>query len=187
MPTDYLIAEGPVGIRRVVPGDRDAFAAAVRASADLHGGWLALADSAEAFDAYVAACDRRTKEGLLICDRETGDLAGSVNLNTIVHGRFENAALGYGAFVPYAGKGFMSAGLALVIRFAFEQLNLHRLEANIQPGNEPSRRLVQRHGFRFEGLSPDYLFIDGAWRDHERWALITDNPQVPAAGRNDRR
>lgn len=58
-----------------------------------------------------------------------------------------------------------------VLRYAVGQLRLHRLEANIQPGNHSSLRLVQRVGFRREGYSPGMLFIDGAWRDHERWAI----------------
>jgi [ribosomal protein S5]-alanine N-acetyltransferase len=68
----------------------------------------------------------------------------------------------------------MTEGLALVLRHAFRSLGLHRLEANIQPGNHPSRRLVRGLGFRKEGFSPRYLKIGGHWRDHERWAIIRE-------------
>jgi len=73
----------------------------------------------------------------------------------------------------------MSEGLGLVLRYAFQQLRLHRLEASIQPDNQASLRLVQRHGFRREGYSPDMLFIDGAWRDHERWAITREMTDIP--------
>ena len=89
--------------------------------------------------------------------------------------RFRSAYLGYYAFVPYAGRGLMKDGLAKVITYAFGVMKLHRLEANIQPGNRPSKALVKRLGFRREGLSPRYLKINGRWRDHERWAILSED------------
>jgi ribosomal-protein-alanine N-acetyltransferase len=68
----------------------------------------------------------------------------------------------------------MGEAVRLVVTHAFHALGLHRLEANIQPGNGPSRALVRRLGFRQEGYSPRYLKIDGDWRDHERWAVLAD-------------
>ena len=91
-----------------------------------------------------------------------------------MRGNFHSAYLGYYAFAPHAGQGLMAEGLALVIRDAFRRLRLHRVEANIQPGNKASLRLVRRLGFRREGYSPRYLKIGGRWRDHERWALRAD-------------
>jgi [ribosomal protein S5]-alanine N-acetyltransferase len=68
----------------------------------------------------------------------------------------------------------MTEAVRLATAHAFAALGLHRLEANIQPGNTRSIALVKRLGFRLEGFSPRYLFIDGEWRDHERWALLED-------------
>ena len=69
----------------------------------------------------------------------------------------------------------MTRGLEAVLRNAFRVQQLHRLEANIQPGNDDSKALVQRAGFRQEGFSPRYLKIAGRWRDHERWAILAES------------
>jgi ribosomal-protein-alanine N-acetyltransferase len=68
----------------------------------------------------------------------------------------------------------MSEGIRLVLRHAFGAQGLHRIEANIQPGNVASARLVERIGFRKEGFSPRYLKIRGRWRDHDRWAILAE-------------
>jgi [ribosomal protein S5]-alanine N-acetyltransferase len=80
----------------------------------------------------------------------------------------------------------MREALHLALRHAFGPLRLHRVEANIQPGNAPSRALVRRAGFRREGFSPRYLKIGGRWRDHERWALVCEDWRA-AARTNPRR
>ncbi len=81
----------------------------------------------------------------------------------------------------------MREGLDLMLRHAFRGQRLHRVEANIQPGNQPSRGLVEGAGFRLEGFSPRYLKIGGRWRDHERWALTVEDWQSrPRFGRGSR-
>src|SRR5207237_9729371 len=76
---------------------------------------------------------------------------------------------------PHAGQGYMREGMELVLRHAFLTLRLHRVEANIQPGNTASIALARGAGFRREGFSPRYLKIGGRWRDHERWAILADD------------
>ena len=105
-------------------------------------------------------------------------IVGAFNVSQIVRGPFRSAYLGYWANVRYAGRGLMSDALSLVLDDAFGRLELHRLEANIQPGNTASKRLVLRAGFRLEGFSPRYLMVDGAWRDHERWAICAEDREV---------
>lgn len=99
-------------------------------------------------------------------------MLGAVNISQIFYGSFRSAYLGYWIGAPFAGQGYMREALSLVLTQAFGSLRLHRIEANLQPTNTPSRRLVQQLGFRLEGYSPKYLKIGGRWRDHERWALL---------------
>jgi [ribosomal protein S5]-alanine N-acetyltransferase len=79
--------------------------------------------------------------------------------------------------IVHSRRGLMTQALRLCTAFAFSELGLHRLEANIQPTNAASIALVRRVGFRKEGFSPRYLMIDEMWCDHERWALLADDPE----------
>lgn len=143
--------------------------------AALHAPWLFPPADPDAYASYVdRLLDDPARHGYLVCERGDGRIAGFININNVVEGAFQSGALGYGAFAPAAGRGLMSEGLTLIVRHAFTRLGLHRLEANIQPRNEGSINLVRRAGFRLEGYSPDFLFIDGAWRDHERWAITKE-------------
>jgi ribosomal-protein-alanine N-acetyltransferase len=163
-----------VRLRRPRGSDEQPFIDAVVRSRKLHGDWAAMPADVASFRAWLGRCEDERYEGLLLEDAETHELVGNFNLGEICRGNFMSAYLGYNAFVPYAGRGYMSAGLRQVLRFAFVDLGLHRLEANIQPSNLPSLRLVERAGFRREGYSPRYLYLAGEWRDHERWAIVAD-------------
>src|SRR6185312_16186737 len=170
-----------VRLRPLLPDDKDEFIAQARASMGLHHPWYTMPTTPEAFQTYLAKYSQPTAEGWLVCLRDGGALAGMITIDSIVRGRFQSATLSYAAFAPTAGRGYMSEGLALLLGYAFTELRLHRLEANIQPSNQASLRLIRRLGFRQEGYSPAMLFIDGAWRDHERWAItreMTDFPPV---------
>lgn len=154
------------------PGDAAEFIAEVRASRELHRPWIDPPDTPQRFDAYLQRINRIDYDGYLLRHAECGGLVGFVNVNNIVRGGFQSAYLGYAAFSSHAGRGLMTAGLGAALNAAFGELALHRVEANIQPNNKPSIALVRRLGFEREGFSPDYLLVDGRWRDHERWALL---------------
>ncbi|TXS50005.1 GNAT family N-acetyltransferase [Streptomyces sp. t39] len=168
-----------VDLHPLTLSDQDAFCALVRASAELHRPYMQLPASKEEFRNWMRRFDDGTNQGFLVRVRETDAVAGSVNINSIIRGRYQGASLGYAAFAPSAGRGYMTEGVAAAVRYAFTELRLHRLEANIRPGNTASLALVQRLGFRYEGISPSYLYIGGAWRDHERWAVTAPDPWTP--------
>ena len=150
------------------------FLAAVRRSRRLHAAWVSPPATVAAYRAYLRRVRRPTHAGYLVCRADSGELVGVVNISEIVRGNFDSAYLGYYAFAPHARQGLMAEGLARVVGEAFRRLGLHRLEANIQPRNTASRRLVRRLGFRREGFSRRYLRVAGRWRDHERWTILAE-------------
>jgi ribosomal-protein-alanine N-acetyltransferase len=164
-----------VRLERPSVARRSEFIAAVRASKALHGRFVSPPADAAAYAAWLKRLRSASFEGHLVIDAATGEPAGVINLSEIVRGSFQSAYLGYYALVPHAGSGRMSAGMRLVLRRAFSELGLHRVEANIQPDNTASMDLVRRLGFVREGYSRRYLKIRGRWQDHERWALTRED------------
>ena len=169
-----VVGDGRVYVRHPTARDRDEFLERVHASRKLHGRWVSAPADVEAFAAWLKRTKGSDVESLLVCRRDDGAIAGVYNISQIFYGHFCSAYLGYYAFAPFGGRGYMREGLQLVLRHAFGPLGLHRLEANIQPENAPSIALVAGAGFHLEGLSPRYLKIAGRWRDHERWAILAE-------------
>lgn len=153
-----------------------------RRSRAFHHPWITPPRTPAQFVAYLARSRTPAFVGLLI--RRNGDhaLLGSAELSQIARGAFQSAYLGYHIGAPFARQGYMREGLGLILAYAFRQLRLHRLEANIQPGNVASRALVAGLGFHLEGYSPRYLKLGGRWRDHERWAILAEDWRVGRRG-----
>lgn len=163
-----------VSLRPPTAADLDEFIALTRRSRRFHAGWVAPPREADAFREYLNRNKGSDFEARLVV-RSTDDIiVGAVNVSQIFHGGFKSAYLGFWIGAPFARQGYMREALSQALTSAFGQLRLHRVEANIQPDNAPSRLLVQRLGFRLEGFSPKYLKVGGRWRDHERWALLRD-------------
>jgi ribosomal-protein-alanine N-acetyltransferase len=165
-------------LRAPRPDDEREFVALVKSSQRFLSGWVSPPDNTPRFASYLRRSQGTTFEALLLVRREDHALLGAVNLSQIFHGGFQNAYLDYWIGAPYARQGYMHEGLGLALDHAFKTLRLHRLEANIQPTNTASKRLVESLGFRLEGFSPRYLKIRGRWRDHERWAILKEDWQA---------
>ena len=131
----------------------------------------------DAFRGRCAAWDRQRHFdnaygfGLFLRD---GRLAGEVSLGSVQRGPFQMAYVGYWIDRELAGRGFVPEGVVLAMRYAFEVLTLHRLEAAIVPRNIASRRVVEKLGMRDEGTATRFLQIQGVYEDHVRYAMTVD-------------
>jgi ribosomal-protein-alanine N-acetyltransferase len=164
-----------VHLRPLAAGDEAEFLERVLASRRMHRPWSYPPSTPEGFRTLVRSGEGDGAARLVTCRNEDGALVGYFGVGEIVRGHFQNAYLGYYGFEPFSGQGLMSEGLGLVVRFAFADLGLHRLQAAIQPENERSIALVRGAGFRREGLARRYLKIGGRWRDHELWAITVED------------
>lgn len=172
----FVLERGPsVYIRFPKMEDADEYIKLNRASIKFYKGFIQPTLTKKGFSDYIARCNKADFKGFFICMNDDDAIAGSINLSQIFYGGFKSAYMGYRIGAPFAGKGYMTEGMMLVLRYAFTKMKLHRLEANIQPGNTASIALVKRLGFTKEGFSRRYLKVSGRWCDHERWAIISDN------------
>jgi ribosomal-protein-alanine N-acetyltransferase len=136
-------------------------------------------DVVEDRGAFEARCAARQRERMLGTGFGFGifvggDFAGEINLNSIQRGPFQNAYIGYWIDEKHAGQGLMAEAVVAVIRFAFEELHLHRTQIAIIPRNTNSRRVMEKLGLRDEGVALRYLEINGVWEDHVRYAMTTE-------------
>ena len=146
-----------------------------RRSRTFHHPWVTPPRTPAQFARYLARRRSADFVGLLIRRNRDDALLGAVELSQIARGAFQSAYLGYHIGAPFARQGFMREGLGLVLDYAFRQLRLHRLEANVQPENAASIALVEALGFHREGYSARYLKLGGRWRDHQRWAILAED------------
>jgi ribosomal-protein-alanine N-acetyltransferase len=166
-----------VALRPPRPEDREAFIAAMVDSAELHRPWVTPPVTAPEFHAWLTRAGRADFDANLAVRPEDDEIVGYFNISQIIRGPLQSAFLGYGGVARWSGAGYMTAALRLVVERAFTDLALHRLEANVQPGNAPSIALVERCGFVREGFSESYLKIGGRWRDHVRFAIRAEQWQ----------
>lgn len=171
-------------LRPLTPGDFSAW----REVRTRNEGWLVpweplrsatLPDPTRDRSAFEARCSARDREraadhaypfGVFV-DQQ---LAGEINLNNVTRGALQGATIGYWIDRARAGNSYTSEAVVVVAKFAFEELQLHRLEICIVPRNANSRRVVEKLRLRNEGVAERYLEINGTWEDHVRYAITAE-------------
>lgn len=193
--SDRLRATGErVQVGPVSEADLAPYRLAVQASADRLARWNAV-DPDDLARHLRAQSDAHRTFVVRALDRQDGHgIVGKINVTNVVRGRFSSATLGYDAYDPYVGRGLFAEGLRLVVDIALRAgevggMGLHRVEANVQPGNVRSARVLRSLGFRHEGETPRMLYLAArgegadqtvAWRDHERYAVTREEWPAPA-------
>ena len=173
-----------VVLRPMVPGDFEQWREVRRRCRDWLTRWEprsspAHPDVVEDARAFAARCSARDRErqmgsgygfGIFVGDR----FGGEINLNGVQRGAFQNAYVGYWIDEALAGCGYTPEAAVVAFRFAFEELDLHRLQVAVIPRNTASRRVAIKLGLRDEGTAVRYLEIAGRWEDHVRYAITAE-------------
>jgi ribosomal-protein-alanine N-acetyltransferase len=164
-----------VFLRHLEEGDFDELSEVFRNSREHFRGLARTTLDHDSFGRMLAAAASDSNEAFVIVRVKDGLIVGTVNLSQIFYGPFNNAYLGYLLGAKFTGNGYMTEAIKLALAEAFGRLRLHRVEANVQPTNTPSIRVLERCGFTREGFSRRYLKVGGVWRDHERWAILAED------------
>lgn len=185
MSSPLVLRDGNLTVRPVRPKDARALEAHFRNDREWLGKWEAtypsqtasVAPSLGDVKASIRALLHQAREGLalpfvLLID---GVLVGQLNVSAIQRGSVSSATIGYWIAKSAAGQGAMTRAVAMVTDFCFVNYGLHRIEICIRPENSASMRIVEKLGFRFEGLRRRYIHINGAWADHFCWALVRED------------
>lgn len=150
------------------------YARLIKESAKVYHGLIPPFKGKGQFDDYLDRCRGEDFFGFLICRNADSVVVGNMNLFNLVRRSVQSAVIGYFVGAPHGRRGYATEALQLIVRFAFRKLRLHRIEASIQPHNQPSIALVKRAGFVCEGMSRRLVKIAGKWRDHQRWTIIAE-------------
>lgn len=179
---DALVSGARAFLRHPCLEDQEEYLDLVRASRDFHRPWepvpaqgVPAVDSPESFQLMIFGSANPHVERMFLCRLKDGAVLGRFCFNEVVRGAFESAYLSYWMGASFARRGYGREGIELALQHAFEGMGLHRVEANIQPHNEPSLALARGAGFLQEGFSKRYLQIAGEWADHERWAITIED------------
>ncbi|WP_413451311.1 GNAT family protein [Georgenia phoenicis] len=177
-----MLEHGGVRLRLLRYGDRAAWESVRRRNAEWLRPWEATSPVPAApvgFRDYVAQSRRQGKRGeaLTFVIEADGELVGQLSVSSITLGALRGASIGYWVDQAVAGRGITPTAVAIATDYCFTVLRLHRIEINIRPENTASLRVVEKLGFRDEGLRERYLHIDGDWRDHRTFALVAE--EVP--------
>lgn len=173
-----------VELRPLVPSDFAAYAEVRRRNAEWLTPWEPARltnqpDPAHSREAFAARCSARQRERQLGTGHgfgifSSGQLCGEINLSSIQRGAFQSGYVGYWVDSAQAGRGLCPEAVVVLCRFAFEDLDLHRLQISIIPRNHASRRVVEKLELRSEGIARAYLQINGRWEDHVRYAITVE-------------
>ena len=172
------IEAGRVVLRRAVPSDLAMFHAAMSDPVVMRY-WSTLphpdlATTRDWLDGMIAADSGSSDDFVIEVD---GEIVGQLNVSNILYGSVSSATLGYWIAPEAAGRGVTPTAVALVTDYFFNSVGLHRIEIDIRPENEASLRVVEKLGFRYEGLKERFIHINGSWRDHYVFALTAE--EVP--------
>ncbi len=167
--------EPKIRLETLKDSDEAEFLSLAKESKSIHHPWVSSPDTPEKFKTLL---DRNAEDNfvtLLVKPTGTDKIAGVFNLSQIFRGDFQNTILGCYVNHEFQKKRYMRAGLLQAVAYAFFKLELHRVEANVQPDNISSVKLFENAGFRDEGYSKNYLRIDGKWRDHRKFAVTLED------------